>query len=112
MAVDSPDCFARQPAVRTDTAIVIDYQDNWKSLETPIRQRITFESCIFESLPHGDSKVTFPGNYRDHSAFIKATRPSNTVILRDSVFRNVNQQDGGVREAVLCGNCCRVPRDV
>lgn len=87
----------------TDTSILIDYQDNWNRIDPPVRQTITFESCIFEDLPHGENQILFQGNYRDFSTFIRATLPANSVVIRDSVFRNINQQEGGVSGILACG---------
>lgn len=73
-------------------------------------QRVTFEGCVFEDLNFGnyfaaeeDKSVPefgfyrdYVSNYSDTSTLILATSPSNTLIIRNSVFRNGN--DNVIRE--------------
>ena len=86
-----------QRAILIDTSIVIDYKGDPN--EPTRRQTVTFDGCLFEDLSFGEQVVGFEGTYDEFEALsplVQAHSDANTVILRDSVFRNNIHQEGGV----------------
>ena len=91
--------------------IIVDFY-GWDEFPD-IRQTVTFENCIFENM--GISQVSFPADYIDPpkiefptgATIILATTVVNTVILRDSIFRN-NTVIDDVRCKKLAVPVCRL----
>lgn len=86
-----------QRAILFDTSIVIDYEGDPN--DPSRRQTITFDGCLFEDLPFGESLVTFQETYDlivALSPLVQVLSDANTLIVRNSVFRNNIHQEGAV----------------
>lgn len=95
---------------RDHVPIYIGYEDD--GLDPPIRQTVTFESCVFDDMAFGQdfladnalgdttAKLSYADSLTDFATMIVATHPSNTVIVRDCVFQNGNNVDSNVRTRV------------
>ena len=80
------------------TPVVIGYNNDTlgrKLDDPPIRQTVTFESCVFFNMRFGQNTVVnndddtpnAAENYTDITTLFMATHPANTLIIRDCVFR-------------------------
>ena len=100
-----------QHAILFDTSIVIDYEGDPN--DPSRRQTVTFDGCLFEDLPFGESLVAFQETYDSIvalSPLVQVGSDANTLIVRNSVFRNNIHQEGAVRSSVCLSFAVRACR--
>jgi hypothetical protein len=81
--VSHPHPFFRLQRSSSLTPIIVNFQGH--ESDPSIRQRVTFDSCLFEDITYG----ALPSNEYDVAAIIVATTPQNTVVLQRCSFRDV-----------------------